>query len=401
MSQVQEVLEAITAQGEAWQEFKTANNARLSIIENELSIKTRQDARAKFSPASDTNQLEKFIDTKSGKSIPVLAHADKLASLEQKQNGAPSMGRLLRGIVLGGKAVDANELAEERKALGIGADPTGGYTVNGALSNEWIDALRANMVLSKAGVRCIPMDTATLSLAKVLTSPTCSWHAENALLGTGDPSFGQVQLVSKTVTCLVRLSLELAQDSANIEQILQSTITNSMAAAIDKAGLVGATTDTAGTPQGVMNMANRSKVTAIGAPTNYDWLVDGMFALAASNVPLENVGAFIAHPKVWQKLRKMRTGIASDMTPLEMPEEIALLPKLWTTAMPLTGGTTAAGVIGDWRDLVMGCRRDISVRVLSEAFMGSNLQMAILAYARVDFAATRQESFCTLEGLTV
>jgi HK97 family phage major capsid protein len=84
-----------------------------------------------------------------------------------------------------------------------------------------------------------------------------------------------------------------------------------------------------------------------------------------------------------------------------MPAEIAALPKLWTTAAPLTGGTTASGIIANWRDLIMGIRKDITVRVLSESFIGSNLQIAVLAYARVDFAATRQESFCTLEGITV
>jgi len=100
-------------------------------------------------------------------------------------------------------------------------------------------------------------------------------------------------------------------------------------------------------------------------------------------------------------MRKLKTGISSDNTPLTMPAEVAALPKLWTTAAPLTGGTTAEGVIADWRDLIFGVRQDINVRVLSEAFMGSNLQVAVLAYARVDFAATRETSFCTLEGITV
>lgn len=402
MTDMAEIKQMVVAQGDALEGFIGRQESRLEAIEGELEMKVKRDTRAKFSPAPDgTSQLEKFIDTKSGKSIPVLSHGDKLASLEQKQNGAPSMGRLLRGIVLGGKAHDANELAEERKALGIGADPSGGYTVNGALSNEWIDALRANSVLSKAGVRTLPMETSQLHLARVVTSPQISWHAENATLPAGDPTFGNMTLNARTVVCLVRLSLELSQDSANIEQILQSTITSSMAQAIDQAGLVGVTTDAAGAPGGAYNLTNRKKVTSIGAPTSWDFLVDGMYQLAAANVPLENIGALIAHPAVWKKLRKLKTGIASDNTPLEMPAEIAALPKLWTTAAPLTGGTTASGIIADWRDLIMGVRSDITVRVLSEAFMGSNLQMAILAYARVDFAATRQESFCTLEGITV
>lgn len=397
-----EFKQLIVAQGEALDGYVARQEKRFTSIEKELELQAKQAGRARIAPASgDSKQLEKFIDTKSGKSIPVLAHGDKLASLESCASGTPSMGRLLRGIVLGGKAHDANELSEERKNLGIGADPTGGYTVSGVLSSEWIDALRANMVLSRAGARTLPMETSQLSLAKVVTSPTISWHAENALLGTGDPTFGAIQLNAKTVVCLVRLSLELSQDSVNIEQILQSTITSSMAQAIDQAGLVGVTTDAMGAPGGVYNLTNRKKVTSIGAPTSWDFAVDGMYQLALANVPLENIGALIAHPSLWKKMRKLKTGITSDQTALTMPAEIAALPKLWTTAAPFTGGTTASAIIADWRDLIMGCRKDITVRVLSEAYMGSNLQVAILAYARVDFAATRQESFCTLEGITV
>ena len=210
-----------------------------------------------------------------------------------------------------------------------------------------------------------------------------------------------MNLAAKTVVCLVKLSLELAQDSANIEQILQSTITNAMAAAIDRAGLVGTSTDAAGAPSGIMNLENRNSVTAIGAPTAWDFLLDGMYELAADNVPMDNIGAFVAHPAVWLKMRKLKTGISNDKTPLTMPAEIAALPKLWTTAAPLTGGTTASGIIADWRDLIFGVRKDISIRVLSETFMGSNLQLAVLAYSRVDFAATRAQSFCTLEGITI
>ena len=126
-----------------------------------------------------------------------------------------------------------------------------------------------------------------------------------------------------------------------------------------------------------------------------------MYELAVDNVPMDSIGAFIAHPAVWKKMRKLKTGIASDNTPLTMPQEIATLPKLWTTSAPLTGGTTATGVIANWRDLLFAVRRDITVQVLRETFLGSNLQIAVLAYARVDFAATREQSFCTLEGITV
>ncbi len=50
---------------------------------------------------------------------------------------------------------------------------------------------------------------------------------------------------------------------------------------------------------------------------------------------------------------------------------------------------------------MFGVRKNIEVRVISEAFLGSNLQVAVLAYARVDFMATRADNFYTAEGITV
>jgi HK97 family phage major capsid protein len=351
-----------------------------------------------------------MFDTKSKREIPVLEHNQSLKSFDKKSGSVsgfdnsearPSMGRVLRGLVLGGRADDARELEEERKAMGMGSDPAGGYTVNGGLASEWIDLLRADMVLSKAGARTVPMDTGSLSLARVTGDPAISWHGENATITATDPTLGAVNLHAKTVVCLVKLSLELSQDSANIQDILQRTITSAMANAIDSAGLNGVTVDAGAAPSGVMDLANRNRVTAIGAPTTWDFLTDGMYELMADNVPMDQIGAFIAHPAVWKKMRKLKTGITNDNTPLTMPQEIAALPKLWSTAAPLTGGTTASGIIANWRDLLFGVRQDISVRVLQETFMGSNLQIAVLAYARVDFAATRYQSFCTLEGITV
>ena len=398
----QEIVDLLKAQGQTFEEFKKAQDSRLKTVESGMNELYKKTGRPQFGGGGvETKRLEQYFDTKSGKKVPVLEHTDKLAALEQKEGDTPSVGRLLRGIVLGGRAADAAELADERKSLSINSDPSGGYTVAGALSSEWIDTLRSSMVLSKAGARTIPMDSTSLSLARVVNDPTISWHGENADIPSSDPTFGAIELTARTCVCLVKLSLELSQDSANIEQILQSTINNAMAGAIDRAGLVGVTVNAGAAPAGVMNLANRNKVTAIGAPTSWDYLVDGMYELALDNTPMENIGAFIAHPAVWKKMRKLKTGITNDNTPLTMPAEIAALPKLWTTAAPLTDGTTASGIIANWRDLIMGVRKDITVRVLSESFMGSNLQIAVLAYARVDFAATRQESFCTLEGITV
>ena len=396
---MEDIAKMVKQQGDDLDAWKKKQESTVSSLEADVMEMAKKSNRPKLDgKGDDTDKGEKWFDTKTRSPVLVLKHGQPMFTGEK---AAPSVGRALRGILLGGRADDANELADERKAMGIGNDPSGGFTVAGGLAAEWIDLLRSQMVLSQAGARTVPMGSGTLSLAKVTGDPVVSWHGENAQISEATPTLGQLTLTAKTVVCLVKLSLELSQDSANIEQMVSSTLINAMASAIDTAGLVGVTTNAAAAPAGVISLSGRNKVTSIGAPTNWDYLVDGCYELMADNVSLENIGAFIAHPAVWKKMRKLKSGIASDNTPLQAPDEVAKMRKFWTTAAPLTGGTTATGVIADWRDLLFGVRQNIEVKVLQETLMGSNLQIALLAYARVDFGATRHQSFCTLEGITV
>jgi HK97 family phage major capsid protein len=105
---------------------------------------------------------------------------------------------------------------------------------------------------------------------------------------------------------------------------------------------------------------------------------------------------------VWTSLAKLRTGISGDQTPLVRPAAIQNMQFLPTTAVPTTGGSPQDGslFVADWGDLLFGVRKDITVQVLREAFLGSNLQLAILVYARCDFMPVREASFVTLEGVS-
>lgn len=403
-----EIKDVMDELGKGFAEFKDDYNARLKAEREEREALERKFNMQRVSGTKlAIEKPEAWLDVKSRQPVPVLTHKMRLADLAEAKGGADdskpqiSVGRMLRGMVLGNRADDRKEIGDEFKALAIVPDSAGGYTVPWGLSAQWIDLLRAAMVLSQAGARTIPMPSRDLTIARVTGDPTISWHGENAGLTDSGPTFGALNLSAKTVVCLVKFSLELAQDSANIEQILQSVLTNATAQAIDSAGLVGVTPDAALAPSGIMNLGGRNAVTSIGAPTSWDFLVDGMYELMLDDVPMDSIGAFISHPAVWKKMRKLKTGITNDNTPLTMPAEVTAVPKLWTTAAPLTGGTTAKGIIANWSDLLFGVRQDINVRVLSETFMGSNLQLAMLVYARVDFGAARADSFCTLEGITV
>lgn len=402
---LEEFKTTIEGVGTAFEEFKTHYNRKLDETGKHFAEVERKvnllSVRGTLPAEPQATPVIKWREVKTGRLVPVLERKQSLAALDEGGTSElPSVGRILRGIILGAQADDAKELAEERKALSISIDPSGGYTIDDQLAARWIDRLRAQTVLVEAGALTVPMASKTLTLARVQSDPAVSWHAENAALASSDPTFGAVTLSARTAVALVRMSLELAQDSENIEQILETTLTGALAGAIDSAGLNGVTADSGAAPTGVFNAASINKVTAIGAPSTWDFIVDGIAELLFDNVSLDNVGALIAHPRLWKVMRKLKTGLTSDNTPLVAPPEVAALRKLWTTAAPLTGNTAKA-MVADWTSLLFGVRKQLSVQVLRETFMGSNLQVAVLAYARCDFGVTRPTDFCALEDITV
>jgi len=392
------VRETVTELGTRFAEFKDEHQRALAA-----EIQYREDFERKFNLArfdARTSPTEPpaatWMDAKTKQAIPVLSHKHRLADLTEQKPDTPSMGRILRGVLLGNRADDARELAEERKALGIVSDASGGILAPDYVAGRWIDALRARMVLSQAGARTIPMPGKTLTLAAITADPTIAWHAENSAITPSDPTFTGVTLSAKTITAVCKVSVELAADAANIEQVIESTLIAKTATEIDSAGLNGTAVNAALAPSGVFNLTGRNTVTGVGAPTNWDWCLDAIGKLLAANVPLENIGTLIGAPSLWLKMAKLKTGLSGDQTPLRMPEAVEKLPTAWTTAAP-----SGKAIIADWRDLLFGVRKDLTVRVLNEAFLGSNLQVAFVVYARVDFAAARPASFVTAEGITV
>ncbi len=398
-TKVDEAIEMIATKLDAFQSTTETLTKRLDERE-----RIEAEADRPGSAVRDAKAAPSFYDPKSGKTIVTLGHEQKLADVSQNKSGV-TLGRWLRGIVVGEKADDRRELQDELKSLATSPDASGGYSVPSPLASEFIDNLRANMVLSRAGARTVPMSSKTLQIARVASDPSVSWHIQNASVSASDPTLSAATLTAHTVVGLVKFSLELAQDSINIEQLLSRTLSQATAVAIDAAGLEGTGTVTSpigNSPTGVLNFSGRNSVTSIGVPTSWDFVANGIRELLVDNVPLERIGALIYSPLLWSKMAKLKTGISSDNTALPLPSYMQDRAQYVTTSVASTGSPVrTSAYIGDWGDLLFGVRQDVTVKVLDQAFMGSNLQLAMLVFARVDFQPARAASFCSLEGITV
>ena len=376
----------LSADGEAV--FQLLSEMR-HLFANNDRLQRRADALAQGFTPRGVGSPELWTDGQ-GRPVEVYAAADSV--LRPKDRQSPwSLGDFLNAITTG------RNLERIRNDLGTSPDSAGGYSVPEPISRDFIDRLRARSVLMQAGAKTLMMDGKTQRLVRVTADPTVTWRAsENAGLTPADPTFGALELTSKTVAVLTKLSIELMQDSVNARDATIASMVGAVALAIDKAALHGV----ANGPSGLIAVSGRTSVASVGNPS-WDAFITGLENLAAADVDIEKCNRWVMSPRTWSDLMRLKTGITNDNTPRPMPSALAGHKLFASSSVVNTLGAGSDSVIfgGDWGDVVLGIRKDVNVRVLNERFADS-LSVGLLVYARVDVGVLRPASLLSLEGIT-
>lgn len=300
-----------------------------------------------------------------------------------------SVGKYMRAMVIGPR----NEV--EERALKIGTDSSGGFTVPVALAAELIDLLRNQSQAIRAGSLTVPLTTTTNNWAKITAQPTPGWRIEEAAITTDDMTFGQVQLEPKSLAMIVKVTRELLQDSANIAGLLPMLLTQAMAEELDRVVLFGSGSDPE--PRGLMNDASINEVAHNAEIDSYAPL------LRARSKVLENnatPGAFIMNSRDEGTISRL-----TDTTgqPLMMPSALQGLPMLVSNKVPTdlgSGSPNNESVIlhGDWRWNVIGIRNEITVTILRERYADTG-HYGFLCHLRADCVRVHPEAFVKVTGV--
>lgn len=326
-----------------------------------------------------------------GQPVRVLRNTDRMA--KGRQRDGVGLGDVVRAMVAGPRN-DA-----EKRALTEGTTTAGGYTVPTPLATWFIDRLRTQSVAIRAGAMTVPMESQTLAIARLDTDPTIGWRAELDAVATGDPTFSRVLLTAKSLAGIVRMSRELFADTVNAGAMIEGALAKAMALEIDRAAIFG--DGTGNSPTGVINTSGINEVsmgTNGAALTNADKLLDTIYEMALDNAAAPT--AMVMHPRTELSMDKLKDG---DGMPLTWPEKIAKLPRLVTTAAPITetqGSSSVASsiVFGDYTQLMIGMREDINIRLLSELYAATG-EVALLVHARMDVQLAHKASFSRLKGI--
>ena len=287
----------------------------------------------------------------SNGAMKILGKRDSLSNVYTTKDAGFGFGEFVASMVRGTSS------PEIRASLSEGTDSAGGYTVPDHLMTQVIDAMRAKTVAIQAGALTVPLDTEKTTIARLESDPAAGWRLELGNVAVSDPTFGAVTLQARSLACLVKVSRELLEDSANIDSALMNAFAGAMAAELDRVALFGS--GTAPEPRGIFNTANVLSVsmgTNGAALTGYAKILDALYELENANANAPS--AMVMSPRTSRVLNGL---VDSTGQPLNPPEAVRAVQRLSSTIVPVnqshgTANNASPIICGDFSQLLIGIR---------------------------------------------
>ncbi|MDR9412420.1 MAG: phage major capsid protein, partial [Haloferacaceae archaeon] len=275
------------------------------------------------------------------------------------------------------------------------------------LAGEFIDALRANLVISGLGARMMQGLKGDVAIPALNSKTTVGFVSENAGPGSeGAPDFRQVTMSPKELRQYVDISRKLMmQSDPSVEQIIRDDLTRQFAAKIDEVAIEGAG---AGEPTGILETNGIGSVAlgANGGPITYASLVELEKEVAIDNALAGNL-SYLTNPKVVGAMRqtpRQNSGVEGNFI-LNDNNTVLGYDVASSTLVPsdLTKGTTdgeaSAVIFGNFSDLMIGMFGGLDVLV--DPYSGSDKGATRIAmYQDVDVAVRHAESFAAIKDVT-
>lgn len=388
------VKESAEKQAEAAQEADASAEASA-----EVEAETIQ--RAKPMDKTDKAEGEALVEP-----VATIQVTDNENSITRDEIRDFSITRAIRSMVPGYEESARVERAVSRKiARAVGKAPRGIFVpvlkrdfttgnANGSglvptehLASEFIEVLRAKLVLDRLGVRYLGGLRGNIDIPKQTASTTAYWVAEGAAVTESNPVVGQITMTPHTVgayTDITRRLLEQASPAA--DAVVQNDILEVLAREIQNVVFNGTGTD--GQPTGIFNAAGVTSATisASGSPT---WAEIVGFCGAIDKYWVDG-GNWVTNPSTFAALRAVNRATYGD----RFVADIVGGQKYLADEPAYTTSQLAAGkaVYGKFDNVFIGMwgALDIMVDPYSLSTSGS---VRIVGLQDVDVAIRHPEAF--------
>jgi HK97 family phage major capsid protein/HK97 family phage prohead protease len=295
-----------------------------------------------------------------------------------------------------------NNLPEKREWT-VGTDGSGGFFAPSVqLGSEWINALRAKMVLSDLGMRTMSGLTTKVQIPKISAGSAAAFVAESGNVSDQTATTAQLTLQARTLGASSLVSrLLLLESDPSIEQIVRDDLVAAIASKIQDVMIEGGGSNE---PTGVTKTSGVGAITVgdNGGPPTWALLTNLVREVEVDNAVLnESSLGFLTNPKLKSKMAQVaKVGSSDSVMLLNDPwNSLYGYPIRFTTDCPsnLTKGTTSgvcsALIYGDWSQLILaswGNSPDILVDPYSSSSDGS---VKIVVFSEIDAGIRNAQSF--------
>jgi len=306
-------------------------------------------------------------------SSPILGAPTKPA--EAKTGRASDEYKTDFGNILRGKPPINN-------VLSTSPDTDGGYLVPVEFERQIVMGLeeanvvrRIGKVITTSAERKIPI-AATQSIAK--------WTAENAAITESSPTFTQKTIDAFKLTNLIKVSVELLQDSMfDLESYIAAEFARAFGVAEEEAFCIGTGT---GQPSGIFTATGGDVGVTAGSATaiNTDNLIDLVYALKS---PYRRNAAFLMRDITVSAIRKLKDSNGQYLWQPSVqagePDRLLGYPLHTSPYVPIAAANALPVAFGDFSNYWIADRMGRTVQRLIELYAG-NGQIGFIATQRVD-----------------
>lgn len=330
--------------------------------------------------------IVKAIAGKSGLTVDDAREREISAELERR-NGVTA-----DGIMVPMQTMETRVLTTSDPSTGPGSN----LISTDYLGNQFIDRLRAGLVINRLGARTLNGLTGNIDIPRLKASATSGWVAENSALNASDHEFNKVSMTPKHAGALTELSRNMLQQaSPDIEGLVRTDFAQILAEAVDRVAIQGGGSNE---PNGVLATAG---IQTLAEGASYiDTAADAIGLLDVANVG--NTRAFLTSNGVRTDMLKQKD---SDALPIPVGTQTHGERIEFSNLVPtdLGAGNDEHGFIyGDWSDLIIGYWSAFDLLVNpyeSTAYSKGNVQ--VRAMLTCDMAVRHPESFVSVTGVQV
>ena len=344
------------------------DDATYSRMEKDLNDLTNEIHRMERKEAIEA-EMNKPVGS------PIVSKPMKAEPMDEKKGRASNAYKQDFGLLLRGKRLVHNVLEE-------GVDANGGYLCPEEFERQIITGLDEFNVMRKL-CKIITTDNER-KIPVAATHSVANWTAENAAYTESDPTFNQKNIDAYKLTDLVKVSVELLDDSMfDLEDYIAKEFARAFGIVEETAFCVGTGS---GQPTGLFT-ANGADVgvTAAGATAiTADELISLVYALKS---PYRKNAKFLMNDATVAAIRKLKDGngnylwqpaLTAGQPDKLMGYELYTSPYVPTLA---AGAYTVA--FGDFNSYWIADRRGRTVQRLNELY-STNGQVGFVATERVD-----------------